>query len=130
MRTKMRTLSSFGYSTFAAYIVKFKEMEINEKEVERIEQIWRNDFARLYEDKPRLYNQLITCTLDIGMTEIEPGIEMYVIVFYVLNEMQRVWIKANILFEMQDRFAEMAQLSNLTLSVEVEHSNESENEIL
>ena len=115
----MRTLSSFGYSTFAAYIVKFKEMEINEKEVERIEQIWRNDFARLYEDKPRLYNQLRTCTLDIGMTEIEPGIDMYVIVFYVLNEMQRVWIEANILFEMQDRFAEMAHLDNLTLSVEV-----------
>ena len=126
----MRTLSSFGYSTFAAYIVKFKEMEINEKEVERIEKIWRNEFARLYEVKPRLYNQLRTCTLDIGMTEIEPGIDMYVIVFYVLNEMQRVWIEANILFEMQDRFAEMAHLDNLTLSVEVEHPNESENEIL
>ena len=126
----MRTLSSFGYSTFAAYIVKFKEMEINEKEVERIEQLWRNNFARLYEDKPRLYNQLRTCTLDIGMTEIEPGIDMYVIVFYVLNEMQRAWIEANILFEMQDRFAEMADLKNLTLSVEVEHPKESENEIL
>ena len=64
------------------------------------------------------------------MTEIEPCIEMCIIVFYVLNEMQRVWIEANILLEMQDRFAEMAHLDNLTLSVEVEHSNESENEIL
>lgn len=105
-------------------------MKIDEKEVERVEQLWRNNFARLYEDKPRLYNQLRTCTLDIGMTEIEPGIDMYVIVFYVLNKMQRVWIEANILFEMQDRFAEMADLENLTLSVEVEHPNESENEIL
>ena len=95
------------------------KMEIEEKEVERIEQIWRNDFARLYEDKPRLYNQVRTCTLDIGMTEIEPGIEMYFIVFYVQNELQRDWIESNILFEMQNRFAEMAGLELLTLDVDV-----------
>ncbi len=100
--------------------IKPRIMKIEEKEVERIEQIWRNDFARLYEDKPRLYNQVRTCTLDIGMTEIEPGIEMYFIVFYVQNELQRDWIESNILFEMQNRFAEMAQLDNLTLSVDVE----------
>lgn len=97
-------------------------MRIDEKEVNRIEQIWRNDFALLYEDKPRLYNQIKTCTLDIGMTEIEPGIEMLVIVFYVQNEIQCSWIERNVLFEMQDRFAEMAELDNLTLSVDVEPS--------
>ena len=100
-------------------------MIIDEKEVNRIEQIWRNDFALLYEDKPRLYNQIKTCTLDIGMTEIEPGIEMLVIVFYVQNEIQCSWIERNVLFEMQDRFAEMAELDNLTLSVDVEPSKES-----
>lgn len=100
-------------------------MRIDEKEVNRIEQIWRNDFALLYEDKPRLYNQIKTCTLDIGMTEIEPGIEMLVIVFYVQNEIQCSWIERNVLFEMQDRFAEMAELDNLTLSVDVEPSKES-----
>ena len=100
-------------------------MRIDEKEVNRIEQIWRNDFALLYEDKPRLYNQIKTCTLDIGMTEIEPGIEMLVIVFYVQNEIQCSWIERNVLSEMQDRFAEMAELDNLTLSVDVEPSKES-----
>lgn len=100
-------------------------MRIDEKEVNRIEQIWRNDFALLYEDKPRLYNQIKTCTLDIGMTEIEPGIEILVIVFYVQNEIQCSWIERNVLFEMQDRFAEMAELDNLTLSVDVEPSKES-----
>ena len=100
-------------------------MKIDEKEVERVEQLWRNNFARLYEDKPRLYNQIKTCTLDIGMTEIEPGIEMLVIVFYVQNEIQCSWIERNVLFEMQDRFAEMAELDNLTLSVDVEPSKES-----
>ena len=100
-------------------------MIIDEKEVNRIEQIWRNDFALLYEDKPRLYNQIKTCTLDIGMTEIEPGIEMLIIVFYVQNEIQCSWIERNVLFEMQDRFAAMAELDNLTLSVDVEPSKES-----
>ena len=100
-------------------------MRFDEKEVNRIEQIWRNDFALLYEDKPRLYNQIKTCTLDIGMTEIEPGIEILVIVFYVQNEIQCSWIERNVLFEMQDRFAEMAELDNLTLSVDVEPSKES-----
>ena len=100
-------------------------MRIDEKEVNRIEQIWRNDFALLYEDKPRLYNQIKTGTLDIGMTEIEPGIEMLVIVFYVQNEIQCSWIERNVLFEMQDRFAEMAELDNLTLSVDVEPFKES-----
>ena len=100
-------------------------MRIDEKEVNRIEQIWRNDFALLYEDKPILYNQIKTCTLDIGMTEIELGIEMLVIVFYVQNEIQCSWIERNVLFEMQDRFAEMAELDNLTLSVDVEPSKES-----
>ena len=90
-------------------------MRIDEKEVNRIEQIWRNDFALLYEDKPRLYHQIKTCTLDIGMTEIEPGIEMLVIVFYVQNEIQCSWIERNVLFE----------LDNLTLSVDVEPSKES-----
>jgi hypothetical protein len=94
-------------------------MRIDEKEVNRIEQIWRNDFALLYEDKPRLYNQIKTCTLDIGMTEIEPGIEMLVIVFYVQNEIQCSWIERNVLSEMQDRFAEIAGLELLTLSVDV-----------
>lgn len=100
-------------------------MRIDEKEVNRIEQIWRKDFALSYEDKPRLYNQIKTCTLDIGMTEIEPGIEILVIVFYVQNEIQCSWIERNVLFEMQDRFAAMAELDNLTLSVDVEPSKES-----
>ena len=94
-------------------------MGIDEKELNCIEQIWRNDFALLYEDKPRLYNQIKTCTLDIGMTKIEPGIEMLVIVFYVQNEIQCSWIERNVLSEMQDRFAEIAGLELLTLSVDV-----------
>ena len=77
-------------------------MRIDEKEVNRIEQIWRNDFALLYEDKPRLYHQIKTCTLDIGMTEIEPGIEMLVIVFYVQNEIQCSWIERNVLFDKEE----------------------------
>ena len=44
---------------------------------------------------------------------------MPVIVFYVLNEVQRVWIESNILYEMQDRFAEMAGLELLTLDVDI-----------
>mgnify|MGYP006874804190 CR=1 FL=1 len=57
--------------------------------------------------------------MDIGSIEVEPGIEMPVIVFYVLNEVQRVWIESNILYEMQDRFAEMAGLELLTLDVDI-----------
>ena len=35
------------------------------------------------------------------------------------NEYQRDWIETNLLFEMQDRFAEMAGLELLTLDVEI-----------
>lgn len=57
-------------------------MKIDQKEVERIEHVWRNDFAQLYEDRPRLYNLLKSCTLDIGVIEIEPGIDMNEIKVY------------------------------------------------
>ena len=71
------------------------------------------------QDKPRLYNQIKTFTSEIGRIEVKSGIEMPVIVFFVLNEYQRDWIETNILFEMQDRFAEMAGLELLTLHVEI-----------
>ena len=44
---------------------------------------------------------------------------MLVIVFYVQNEIQCSWIERNVLSEMQDRFAEIAGLELLTLSVDV-----------
>ena len=95
-------------------------MKIDEKEVDRIEQIWRNDFALLYKDKPRLYNVIKLCRLDIGEEEIEPGIKMLFIVFYVQNSVQCEWVEKNLLFEMQERCAQMAELDNLTLGVDVD----------
>lgn len=97
-------------------------MEIDEEKVARIEHIWRNNFALLFADKPRLCNTLKTCTLDIGESEIEPGIIMSFIVFYVQNEAQRMWIEAKMLMELQERFAQMAGLENLTLGVDVDNS--------
>ena len=99
-------------------------MSLDEKEVDRIEQIWRNDFALSYEDKPRLKNLLKVCTLDIGKDELEPGINMVFIVFYTSNEAQCTWIEQNLLFEMQERFAQMAGLENLTLGVDVDQPQE------
>lgn len=99
-------------------------MSLDEKEVDRIEQIWRNDFALSYDDKPRLKNLLKVCTLDIGKDEIEPGVNMVFIVFYTSNEVQCTWIEQNMLFEMQERFAQMAGLENLTLGVDVDKSEE------
>ena len=96
-------------------------MSLDEKEVDRIEQIWRNDFALSYDDKPRLKNLLKVCTLDIGKDEIEPGVNMVFIVFYTSNEVQCTWIEQNMLFEMQERFAQMAELENLTLGVDVDN---------
>ena len=95
-----------------------------EKEVERLVNIWQNEFALSYEDKPRLSNLLKVCRLDIGKDEIEPGINMVFIVFYTPNTAQCTWIEENLLFEMQERFAQMAGLENLTLGVDVDKSEE------
>ena len=95
-----------------------------EKEVERLINIWQNEFALSYADKPRLSNLLKVCRLDIGKDEIEPGINMVFIVFYTLNTAQCTWIEENLLFEMQERFAQMAGLENLTLGVDIDDSEE------
>ena len=95
-----------------------------EKEVERLINIWQNEFALSYADKPRLSNLLKVCRLDIGKDEIEPGINMVFIVFYTRNTAQCTWIEENLLFEMQERFARMADLENLTLGVDVDNSEE------
>ena len=95
-----------------------------EKEVERLINIWQNEFALSYKDKPRLSNLLKDCRLDIGKDEIEPGINMVFIVFYTRHAAQCTWIEENVLFEMQERFARMAGLENLTLGVDVDKSEE------
>ena len=95
-----------------------------EKEVERLINIWQNEFALSYKDKPRLSNLLKDCRLDIGKDEIEPGINMVFIVFYTRHAAQCTWIEGNVLFEMQERFARMAGLENLTLGVDVDNSEE------
>ena len=95
-----------------------------EKEVERLINIWQNEFALSYADKPLLSNLLKVCRLDIGKDEIEPGINMVFIVFYTLNTAQCTWIEENLLFEMQERFGQMAGLENLTLGVDVDNSEE------
>lgn len=95
-----------------------------EKEVERLINIWQNEFALSYADKPRLSNLLKVCRLDIGKDEIDPGINMVFIVFYTRNTAQCTWIEENLLFEMQERFAQMAELENLTLGVDVDNSEE------
>ena len=95
-----------------------------EKEVERLINIWQNEFALSYADKPRLSNLLKVCRLDIGKDEIDPGINMVFIVFYTRNTAQCTWIEENLLFEMQERFAQMAGLENLTLGVDVDNSEE------
>ena len=95
-----------------------------EKEVERLINIWQNEFALSYKDKPRLSNLLKDCRLDIGKDEIEPGINMVFIVFYTRHAAQCTWIEGNVLFEMQERFARMAGLENLTLGVDVDKSEE------
>ena len=95
-----------------------------EKEVERLVNIWKNEFALSYKDKPRLYNVIKVCRLDIGKDEIEPGVNMLFIVFYVQNEAQCAWVEMNLLTEMQERFAKMAELDNLTLGVDVDESQD------
>ena len=95
-----------------------------EKEVERLVNIWKNEFALSYKDKPRLYNVIKDCRLDIGKDEIEPGINMLFVVFYVQNEIQCAWVEQNLLSEMQERFAQMAELDNLTLGVDVDESQD------
>lgn len=42
-----------------------------EKEVNRIEQIWRNDFALSYKDKPRLYNVIKDCRLGVDIDDTQ-----------------------------------------------------------
>ena len=98
---------------------------MEEKEVERLEQVWRNDFALTYEDRPRLCNLIRICTLGIGDVEIEPGIMMTMVIIFARDEFQREWIERNVLHEMQDRFAEIAGLDYLMLSVEVEEDTPS-----
>ena len=95
-----------------------------EKEVERLVNIWKNEFALSYKDKSRLYNVIKVCRLDIGKDEIEPGVNMLFIVFYVQNEAQCAWVEMNLLAEMQERFAQMAELDNLTLGVDVDESQD------
>ena len=95
-----------------------------EKEVERLVKIWKNDFALTYKDKPRLYNLITRCKLDIREEEIEPGVNMLFVIFFARNEVQRTWIKQNVIFEMQDRFAQMAKLEQLTVGVGIDESEE------
>ena len=95
-----------------------------EKVVERLINIWQNEFAQSYKDKPRLSNLLKDCRLDIGKDEIEPGINMVFIVFYTRHAAQCTWIEENLLFEMQERFARMAGLENLTLGVDVDDTQD------
>ena len=95
-----------------------------EKEVERLVNIWKNEFALSYKDKPRLYNVIKVCRLDIGKDEIEPGVNMLFIVFYVQNAAQCTWVEKNLLFEMQERFAQMAELDNLTLGVDIDDTQD------
>ena len=95
-----------------------------EKEVERLINIWKNEFSLSYKDKPRLYNVIKDCRLDIGKDEIEPGINMLFVVFYVQNEVQCAWVEKNLLSEMQERFAQMAELDNLTLGVDVDDTQD------
>ena len=64
------------------------------------------------------------CRLDIGKDEIEPGVNMLFIVFYVQNEAQCAWVEMNLLAEMQVRFAKMAELDNLTLGVDVDDTQD------
>ena len=103
----------------------FNLLDMEEKEVERLEQVWRNDFALTYEDRPRLCNLIRRCTLGIGDVEIEPGIMMTMVIIFARDEFQREWIERNVLYEMQDRFAEIAGLDNLMLSVELEEDTPS-----
>ena len=49
---------------------------------------------------------------------------MVFIVFFTRNTAQCTWIEENLLFEMQERFAQMAGLENLTLGVDVDNSEE------
>ena len=95
-----------------------------EKEVERLVNIWKNEFALSYKDKPRLYNVIKDCRLDVGKDEIEPGIDMLFVVFYVQNEVQCSWVEKNLLSEMQERFAQMAELDNLTLGVDIDDTQD------
>ena len=95
-----------------------------EKEVERLVNIWKNEFALSYKDKPRLYNVIKHCRLDIAEEEVESGINMLFIVFYVQNSAQCTWVENNLLFEMQERFAQMAELDNLTLDVDIDDTQD------
>lgn len=95
-----------------------------EKEVERLVDIWKNEFALSYKDKARFYNLLKHSRLDIRKEEIEPGINMLFIVFYVQNEVQCEFVENHLLYEMQERFAQMAELDNLTLGVDIDETQE------
>ena len=95
-----------------------------EKEVERLVNIWKNEFAFSYRDKARFYNMLKHCRLDIRKEEIEPEVNMLFIVFYVQNEVQCSWVEENLLSEMQERFAQMAELDNLTLGVDIDETQD------
>ena len=98
---------------------------MEEREVERLEQVWKNDFALTYENRPRLCSLIRTCSLGIGEVEIEPGIMITLVIIFARDEFQREWLENNVLHEMQDRFAEIAGLDNLMLSVELEEDTPS-----
>ena len=49
---------------------------------------------------------------------------MLFIVFYVQNEVQCEFVENHLLYEMQERFAQMAELDNLTLGVDIDETQE------
>ena len=84
---------------------------------------WSRSGGLTYEDRPRLCNLIRRCTLGIGDVEIEPGIMMTMVIIFARDEFQREWIERTVLQEMQDRFAEVAGLDYLMLSVELEEAS-------
>ena len=89
-------------------------------DIQKLIDIWKNDFALRNQDKPRLFNLIKETSLDVIEHEIEPGIHMLFIRFYAPNLVQKDWIETHILLEMQETFASMAELDNMTLSVELQ----------
>lgn len=97
-------------------------MELN---IDEIVSLWRNDFVKYYADiKPRLACLIRDCEFDVAVIEVEDGINMPFIRFYVVNEAYRQWIEERFLEEMQEVIAKIAGLELLSLSVEVSDSND------
>ena len=90
-----------------------------EKEIERLIEVWKGQFADNYKDKPRLHAMIRDAQLDFIKSGIEEDGGMLYIIMYVFNQLQKDSIENNILMDMELTFSRLAGIELLSIGIDI-----------